>query len=90
MTKAQLIETMAADAGISKKAAREALDSLMEAIKASLKDTDGKIVIPGFGSFSKTKRKARNGINPRTGERITIKARNAVKFQPAKALKEAV
>jgi DNA-binding protein HU-beta len=89
MTKAELIETLAADADISKKEARDALASLRDTIMASLKK-DGKIVLPGFGSFSKVRRKARKGINPRTGEKITIKARNVVKFQAAKALKEAV
>lgn len=89
MTKAELIETLAADADISKKEAGDALASLRDTIMASLKK-DGKIVLPGFGSFSKVRRKARKGINPRTGEKITIKARNVVKFQAAKALKEAV
>ena len=90
MTKAELIETLAADADISKKEAGDALASLRDTIMASLKKKDGKIVLPGFGSFSKVRRKARKGINPRTGEKITIKARNVVKFQAAKALKEAV
>lgn len=90
MTKAELIQQLAEDSGTTKKEAGQALDSLIEAIKADLKKKDGKITLPGFGSFSKTKRKARKGINPQTGEQITIKAHNAVKFKPAKALKDAV
>ena len=90
MTKAELIQQMAEDSGITKKEAGQTLDSLIEAIKEDLKKKDGKITLPGFGSFSKTKRKARKGINPQTGEQITITARNAVKFKPAKALKEAM
>jgi DNA-binding protein HU-beta len=90
MTKAELIEALAADAGISKKEAGEALTSLIGGITASLKKKDGKIVLPNFGSFKKARRKARKGFNPRTGEKITIKAHNVIKFQAAKALKEAV
>jgi DNA-binding protein HU-beta len=90
MTKAELIETVAADAGISKKEAGEALASLINGITAALKKKDGKIAISGFGSFTKARRKSRKGVNPRTGEKITIKAHNVIKFQAAKALKEAV
>jgi len=90
MKKAQIVEQLAQDCGITKKEAGQALDSLLESIKATLNKKDGKIALPGFGSFSKTKRKARKGVNPRTGEQITIKAHNAVKFKPAKALKDAV
>jgi len=90
MTKAELIQQVAEDSGITKKEAAQALNSLFETIKADLKKKDGKIALPGFGSFSKTKRKARKGINPQTGEQITIKAHNTVKFKPAKALKDAV
>jgi DNA-binding protein HU-beta len=90
MTKAELIEIVAADAGISKKEAGDALASLTGGITAALKKKDGKIVISGFGSFTKARRKSRKGVNPRTGEKITIKAHNVVKFQAAKALKEAV
>ncbi len=63
---------------------------MIGAIKGSLKKKNGKISLPGFGTFSKVRRKARKGVNPKTGEKINIEARNAVKFQPAKALKEAV
>jgi DNA-binding protein HU-beta len=90
MTKAELIEIAANEADISKKEAGQALDALIDGITGSLKKKDGRIVIPGFGSFSKARRKARKGINPRTGEKITIKARNVVKFQPSKSLKEAL
>jgi DNA-binding protein HU-beta len=81
---------MAKDADVSKSASAKALDSILENIKTTLKKKEGKIALPGFGTFSKVKRKARKGVNPRTGEKITIKARNAVKFQAAKALKDAM
>ena len=59
-------------------------------IKKALKKKDGKVTLVGFGTFAKVRRKARKGVNPATGEKINIKARNAVKFTPGKALKEAV
>ena len=90
MTKAELVEKMAMDAGISKAAAGKALDSFTDSVKKALKKKDGRVTLVGFGTFSKVRRKARKGINPQTGEKIKIKARNAVKFKPGKALKDAV
>lgn len=90
MNKAELVEQMAADAGITKAQARTALDSLADAIKQALKKKEGKVSIAGLGTFSKRHRKARKGINPQTGEELKIKARNVLRFQPAKALKEAL
>lgn len=90
MTKAELIEQMAKDAGISKTAAASALQSFLDGVTKSLKKKEGKVTLVGFGTFSKARLKARNGRNPQTGETIKIKARNVVKFKPGKALKEAV
>jgi DNA-binding protein HU-beta len=90
MTRAELIEQMAQDAEITKTAAAAAIESLIGAIAETLKKKDGKITITGFGTFSKSRRKARNGRNPQTGETIKIKASNVVKFKPGKKLKEAV
>jgi DNA-binding protein HU-beta len=90
MTKAELVEKMAMDAGISKAAAGKALDSFTDSVKKALKKKDGRVTLVGFGTFSKVRRKARKGINPQTGEKIKIKARNAVKFSPGKALKNAI
>jgi DNA-binding protein HU-beta len=90
MTKAELIEQMAKDAGISKTAAGKALDSFVDSVTKALKKKDGKITLVGFGTFSKVRRKARKGRNPATGEEIKIKARNAVTFKPGKALKGAI
>ena len=90
MTKAELVETMAKDAGISKAAANKAMDSFVDGVKKALKKKDGKITLVGFGTFAKVRRKARKGVNPATGEKIKIKARNAVKFKAGKALKDAV
>ena len=90
MTKMQLIEQMANDAGISKTDAGKAFDSLIDGIKEAIKEKDGKITLTGFGTFSKVYRKARQGVNPATGKKITIKARHAVKFQAGKDLKNAI
>ncbi len=90
MTKAELVEVMAKDAGISKAAAAKALDSFMTNVTKALKKKDGKVTLVGFGTFSKVRRKARKGRNPQTGEKIKIKARNAVKFTVGKKLKDAV
>ncbi len=90
MTKAELVETMAKDAEISKAAAGKTLDSFVDGVTKALKKKDGKITLVGFGTFSKVRRKARTGRNPQTGKPIKIKARNAVKFKAGKALKDAI
>lgn len=89
MNKSDLIEAMAADAGISKAAAGKALDSMMANVKSSLKKGD-KISLVGFGSFSVGKRAARDGRNPQTGATIKIPARTVVKFKAGTELKDAV
>lgn len=90
MTKAELIEKMATDAGITKTAAIAALNSFFDSIAKTLKQKDGKVTLIGFGTFSKGQRKARKGRNPKTGEPIKIKASKTVKFKAGKKLKEAV
>jgi DNA-binding protein HU-beta len=90
MTKAQLVEMMAKDAGISKTAANKALDSFVGSVTKGLKKKPNKVTLVGFGTFSKVRRKARKGRNPRTGEAIKIKASNTVTFKPGKSLKSAV
>lgn len=90
MTKTELMERIAADAGLSKAEATRVVNSFLENITAELKKEDGKVALTGFGTFSKVHRKARSGRNPQTGEAITIKAANSVKFKPGKKLKESV
>lgn len=90
MKKEEIIEEMAKDAGISKAAAGVALQSLQNGIMEAVKKSDGRISLSGFGTFSKSHRKARTGRNPQTGETITIKASSTVKFSPHKKLKEAL
>ena len=90
MTKAEVVEKMAKDAGISKTAAGTALNSFVDTVTKALKKKDGRLTLVGFGTFSKVRRKARKGRNPQTGETIKIKASNSVRFKPGKALKDAV
>jgi len=88
MTKAELVEKMAQEAGITKAAAGVALDSFIDGITKALKKKEGKVTLVGFGTFAKVKRKARKGRNPQTGDPIKIKAANVVKFRPGKKLKD--
>jgi len=89
MTKAELVEKMAKDAGISKAAAEKSLNSLIDGVKKTLKKGN-KVTLIGFGTFSVSKRKARKGRNPQTGAPITIKAAKVPKFTAGKALKQAI
>jgi DNA-binding protein HU-beta len=66
------------------------LESFIAGVTKALKKKNGKVTLVGFGTFQKTRRKARKGRNPQTGEQIKIKARNVVKFKPGKKLKDAI
>ena len=88
MTKEQFIEQIA-KACCSKKEAAACLDAFIVTITDALKQDD-RVQITGFGTFSISKRKARQGINPRTGEKLQIPAMNVPKFKAGKALKDAV
>lgn len=85
MNKAELIAKLSDDAGITKTQANAALDSFVEAVTKTLKG-GGKVTLVGFGTFSVSKRSARNGRNPQTGEVIKIKARKVAKFKAGKEL----
>jgi DNA-binding protein HU-beta len=85
MNKAELIAKIADDAGITKTQANASLDSFVEAVTKTLKG-GGKVTLVGFGTFSVSKRAARNGRNPQTGAVIKIKARKVAKFKAGKEL----
>lgn len=89
LTKAEMVDKMAEAADISKVAAGKALAAALDGIKASLKKGQ-KVSLVGFGTFSITKRKARKGRNPKTGEAIKIAAAKVPKFSAGKDLKTAV
>ena len=80
MNKSELIDAIAVDAGITKAAAKLALESFLGNIGETLKKGD-KVSLVGFGSWSVTARAAREGRNPQTGNTIQIAAKNVVKFK---------
>lgn len=89
MNKTDLIDGMAESAGITKAAAKKALDSLLSDIEGALKKGT-RVSLVGFGSWSVSKRAAREGRNPQTGATIKIKAKNVVKFKAGADLGNAV
>ncbi len=89
MSKQDLVEALAKKAKISKAQAGKCLNAVLEEVSGALKK--GKdVTLTGFGTFSVAKRKARQGVNPRTGEKIKIAAAKVPKFKAGKALKDAV
>ena len=86
MTKADLVEKMAKDAGISKVAAKAALESFLSNMTKGLNTRGSRVTLVGFGTFKTVYRKTRMGRNPQTGEKIKIKGKNTVTFKPGKNL----
>jgi len=89
MNKGELIDAVAAEAGLSKADATKAVDGVLASVTNTLRN-GGAVSLVGFGTFSVKARAARMGRNPRTGEAIQIKASNVPGFKAGKALKEAV
>ena len=89
MKKVELVEAVAEATGWTKADATRAIDATFAAITGALKDGD-KVPLVGFGTFAVSKRAAREGRNPQTGETVKIAARNAVTFKAGSALKDAV
>jgi len=83
MNKGQLISEVAKKTGLSKKDSSNAVNATIEAIKKNVKNG---VTLVGFGTFKVSRRKARIGRNPQTGEKIKIKAKNVVKFKPGKGI----
>ncbi len=89
MKKVELVEEVAASTGLTKADALKAIDATFEAITGALKKGD-KITLIGFGTFGVSRRDARTGRNPQTGETVNIPARNAVTFKAGTQLKQTV
>ncbi len=89
MNKSELIDSIADAADVSKASAGRALDATIEAIKKAMKKGD-MVTLVGFGTFYISKRAARTGRNPRTGDAIKIKAAKVPKFRAGKGLKDAI
>ena len=89
MNKAELVEEVASQTGLTKRMCREAIDAITSTISDSLASGE-KVTLVGFGSFKVRERKARRGRNPQTGKEIEIPAKEVPKFEPGKNLREAV
>ena len=89
MNKADLISKIADETGITKTQANAAIDVLTESITKTLKG-GGKVTLVGFGTFMVSKRKARNGRNPKNGDPIRIKAKKVARFKAGKDLAEKI
>ena len=89
MNKAALIEQMSNDTKLPKTACKECLESFVKSVEKALRRNQS-VVITGFGTWGVMKRKARMGINPATGSKMTIPAKKVPKFKPGKRLKDLV
>jgi len=89
LTKQEFIDKVADDAGLSRRDAQKAVDAMLETITSTLR-SGGDINFTGFGKFSTSARAARQGVNPRTGDRVQIAATTVPKFSAGSALKGAV
>ena len=90
MTKQDLVNAAAAKAGVTKKAAQDVLDAVLDAVTKSLKKSEN-VTVTGFGTFRVSKRAARTGVNPRNpSQKIKIPAMKLPAFKAGKSLKDAV
>lgn len=89
MNKAELVEKVAGEVGLTKKDVNNVVDAVTLAITDSLAGGE-KVTLVGFGTFQVQKRKARQGVNPQTGQKISIPAKDVPKFKPGRSLREAV
>jgi len=90
MTKPEIVSLISEQADISKKAAVKALEAFVKTIQSSLKEKGGRIRIADLGTFRVIEMKARQGVHPRTGKKMTIPAMRLPRFAAAKALKAVV
>lgn len=89
MTKADFIDRVASKSGLSKRDATKAVDAFLESITEALKGGES-VSFTGFGKFSAQQRSARQGVNPRTGEKVMIAAATVPKFSAGSTLKSAL
>lgn len=89
MNKAELVAKIAETCEMTKKDAENAVNAFLDIVEKQLKKGE-KVALVGFGTFDVSKRKARDGRNPKTGESMRIPASKSPKFKPGKALKDAI
>ena len=89
MNKSELVKAVAQKANLKVTDTEKLVNSFIETVSSALK-SKGKVTLVGFGTFATAHRKDKIGVNPKTGEKIKIKAKNVPVFKPGKALKELV
>jgi DNA-binding protein HU-beta len=89
MNKAQLVENLSTETGLTKADTERVLNSAIEIIKESVKQSED-VTLVGFGTFTRSKRQARQGRNPQTGQLIQVPASVVPRFKAGKAFKEYV
>lgn len=89
MTKQEFVDAVARKANLSKKDAGEAVEAVLDTITGALQSGDS-VTFTGFGKFHTTRRAERQGVNPRTGEKVTIRAATVPKFSAGSQLKKSV
>jgi DNA-binding protein HU-beta len=89
LTKADFIDRVASKSGLSKRDATKAVDAFLDSVTDALKSGDS-VTFTCFGKFSPQRRQERQGVNPRTGQRVTIPAATVPKFSAGSALKQAL
>jgi DNA-binding protein HU-beta len=89
MTKAEFVDRVASKSGLQRRDAAKAVDAFLESVEESLVEGES-VSFTGFGKFSPQQRSARQGVNPRTGEKVTIQAATVPKFSAGSGLKNAL
>jgi DNA-binding protein HU-beta len=89
VTKSEFVDRVASKSGLSKRDAGKAVDAFLDSVQESLQRGEA-VTFTGFGKFSAQQRSARQGVNPRTGEKVTIAAATVPKFSAGSALKNAL
>ncbi len=89
VSKSEFVDRVASKSGLSKRDAGRAVDAFLDSIQESLQQGEA-VSFTGFGKFSAQQRGARQGVNPRTGEKVTIQAATVPKFSPGSGLKNAL
>jgi DNA-binding protein HU-beta len=89
VTKAEFVDRVASKSGLSRRDAGKAVDAFLDSIQESLRQGES-VSFTGFGKFSAQQRGERQGVNPRTGEKVTIQAATVPKFSAGSALKNAL
>ncbi len=89
MNKGELVDSVASQLGLSKAVAGRAVDAVIASIATGLR-ADRKVTISGFGTFTRKDLAARAGVNPATGERMTLPATTTCGFKPSLMLREAI